>query len=127
MFIYSNPHPKGKNVKDCVKRAIVHATGLDYMEVQRQLNRYKKITNAKKFNSNENWKSFVLNVLKAKPIKLPSIKGQPRINGGTFGLVYPTGKYLLRMAGHLSCCIDGNLIDSWDCSEKCVYIAYQIM
>lgn len=127
MYVYSNPHPKGKHVKDCVKRAIVHATGLDYMEVQRQLNRYKKVTCSEKFNSNTNWKPFVLNVLKAIPIKIPVEKGKPRVTGETFGLLYPKGKFLLRMAGHLSCCVDGNLIDSWDCSEKCVYNAYQII
>ena len=77
MYIYSNPHPKGKRVGDCVKRAIVLATGLDYMEVQRQLNAHKKVTGASVYNDNKNWKSFVENVLKAIPIKIEVIPGDP--------------------------------------------------
>lgn len=127
MYIYSNPHPKGKRVGDCVKRAIVLATGLDYMEVQRQLNAHKKVTGASVYNDNKNWKSFVENVLKAIPIKIEVIPGEPRITGATFGTYFPKGTYILRMARHLSCCIDGNLLDSWDCSEKCVYKAYKIV
>ena len=30
------------------------------------------------------------------------------------------------MAGHWSCCVDGVIYDTWDCSEKCVYTAYKM-
>lgn len=46
MYKYLNVHPKGLKVRDCVKRAITTTTGMDYMEVQRELNRFKKITGA---------------------------------------------------------------------------------
>ena len=44
MYQYYNAHPKGLLVGDCVKRAITVATQMDYMEVQRALNRHKKVT-----------------------------------------------------------------------------------
>ena len=56
MFKYYNPHPKGitTEVGDCVKRAIVVTTGIPYIKVQNELNKYKKITGARSFNTDFN-------------------------------------------------------------------------
>ena len=126
MYKYLNVHPKNLLVRDCVKRAITLTTGMDYMEVQRQLNRFKKITGAKAFNSDRNCDKYVEQVLKAKKIIFPAIKGQPRMNGEMFCELFPKGSYILRMAGHWSACVDGVIYDTWDCSEKCVYNAWEI-
>ena len=125
-FIYNNPHPKGKSVGDCVKRAITIATGKDYMEVQRELNRLKKITGCQKFNERGNFKYYIEKILKCNKISFPAIQGHGRMNGSIFTMTYPKGTYILRMAGHLSCCIDGVINDTWDCSEKCVYVAWEV-
>ena len=42
VYKYFNAHPKGLSVEDCVKRAITVAAQMDYMEVQRELNRDKR-------------------------------------------------------------------------------------
>ena len=82
-FIYCNVHPKGLRVGDCVKRAITKTTGKDYMEVQRELNRYKKKTGAAKFNSRDNWASYLEEELKATPIKsLSSVIDAPFLSFG---------------------------------------------
>ncbi|MBR2984738.1 MAG: hypothetical protein IKC60_04480, partial [Clostridia bacterium] len=65
MYKYFNPHPKGLLTNDCVKRAIVVATGMDYLKVQRELNEYKAVTGSKKFNSIKNLR-YVVAVLNAK-------------------------------------------------------------
>lgn len=126
MFMYYNAHPKNLLVGDCVKRAITVATGMDYMEVQRELNRYKKITGAKDFNSDYNPHKYVENVLHGVKLSFPAQKGKPRMNGERFCKQYPNGRYILNMAGHWSCCVDGVILDTWDTSEKCVYTAYQV-
>lgn len=125
-FIFNNPHPKGKIVGDCVKRAIVIASGKDYMDVQRDLNRLKKITNCEKFNSNKNYKYYIEKVLGYKKLSFPAQKGKGRMTGLLFSIKYPKGTYILRMASHLSCCKDGVINDTWDCSEKCVYNAWEV-
>lgn len=125
-FNFNNPHPKQKKVGDCVKRAITIATGKDYMEVQRDLNRLKKITGCEKFNDNENYKYYIEKVLNAKKISFPAQKGFSRMNGYRFCEAFPKGTFILRMAGHLSCCVDGIINDTWDCSEKCVYNAWEV-
>ena len=56
----------------------------------------------------------------------PAVKGKPRMNGERFCKAYPKGNYILVMAGHLSCCIDGVIYDTWDCSDKCCYTAYKV-
>lgn len=126
MFRYYNAHPKGLIVGDCVKRAISKAANMNYMEVQRELNRYKKVTGAKAFNSDYNPHRYVENMLHGVKMSFPAIKGQKRMNGKTFSETYTKGNYILNMAGHWSCCVDGVIYDTWDCSSKCVYTAYKV-
>ena len=125
MYKFLNVHPENKRVADCVKRAITTVTGIDYQQVQLELNRYKKISGCAKFNDNKNWKGYVENVLHLKKLSFPAEPGVPRMNGERFCELYPKGKYLLRMAHHLTACIDGVIYDTWDCSDKCVYNAYE--
>ena len=127
MYKYFNAHPKGLSVEDCVKRAITLAAQMDYMEVQRELNRYKKVTGAKAFNSDYNPHKYVENVLHGVKLSFPAEKGKPRMNGQRFCESYKKGRYILNMAGHWSCCVDGVIYDTWDCSDKCVYTAYKIV
>jgi hypothetical protein len=126
MFNFFNPHPEGKSVRDCVKRAIVKATGKDYKEVQLELNRYKKVSGAEKFNDWKNVHSYIENVLGGQKLSFPAQTGQPRMNGERFCQAFPEGTFLLKMAGHLTCVSGGNLFDTWDCSKKCVYVAWRI-
>lgn len=126
MYQFYNAHPENKIVGDCVKRAISKASNMDYNEVKRALNRYKKITGAQKFNEPKNCYAYVENVLNGKKISFPAIKGEPRMNGARFCEAYPKGSYILSMAHHWSCCVDGVIYDTWDCSKKCVYQAWKL-
>ena len=126
MYKFCNVHPKGLLVPDCVKRAITKTADMDYHEVQLQLNRHKKLTGAKTFNEDKNWKSFVENVLNGTKLNFPAVKGIPRMNGTRFCKAYPKGRYILNMAGHWTACVDGIIYDTWDCRDKCVYTAYKM-
>lgn len=126
MYQFYNAHPQGKIVRDCVKRAISKAANMDYHEVSLLLNRQKKITGAKKFNIDKNYQSFIENVLEGFKISFPAVAGKPRMNGERFCRAYPRGAYILRMAGHLTACVNGVIYDTWDCSDKCVYTAWEI-
>ena len=124
-YKFCNPHPDGKIVGDCVKRAICLAEGRDYQEVSKDLNRLKHEIGADKFNSNNNWKTY-LERRKYKMISFPAVAGESRMNGHKFAETHLTGSYILRMAGHLSSCVDGVILDTWDCRSKCVYNAYKV-
>lgn len=120
MYKYYNPHPKGLSTDDCVKRAIVVVTGMDYMEVQRELNRYKKVTGAEKFNSIKNL-CYVENVLRANKIHL-----KKKFTTEDFCKKYSRGRYILDMDEHWSACVDGCIYDTWDCSKEKVNFAYKV-
>ena len=120
MYKYYNPHPKGLSTDDCVKRAIVVVTGMDYSKVQRVLNEYKKVTGAKAFNSVKNLR-YVEDILKAKKI---SLNGE--FTADEFCEKYPRGRYILDMDDHWSACVDGCIYDTWDCGKEKVNFAYEI-
>jgi len=124
-YIYTNPHPKNKTVGDCVKRAFTLATGKDYMDIQRELNALKKETGDAKFNGNKNWREFIKRQGWEK-MSFPAVKGEPRMDGWSFTKRYPKGVYVLRMAKHLVTVKDGNILDTWDCRDKCVYNAWKV-
>ena len=126
-FKYYNAHPEGKRVNDCVKRAITLVAQMDYHQVQLELNRYKKVTGAKYFNSDHNPHKYCENVLHMAKLSFPAVAGEERMNGKRFTQEYPYGRYILNMAGHWSACVNGKIYDTWDCSDKCVYTAYQML
>lgn len=125
-YNYYNAHPEGKRVGDCVKRAITVVTKMDYHTVQLELNRYKKVTGAKKFNERKNCGEYVEKVLHMEKLSFPAQAGVHRMNGYSFAKSFPNGRYILNMAGHWTACVDGVIYDTWDCREKCVYTAYRL-
>lgn len=125
-FKYYNAHPEGKRVGDCVKRAITLVAQMDYHQVQLELNRYKKVTGAKYYNSDHNPHKYCENVLHMKKLSFPAVSGQDRMNGYRFTKQFSKGRYILNMAGHWTACVDGVIYDTWDCREKCVYTAYEM-
>lgn len=120
MYKYYNANPRGLSTDDCVKRAISVVTGMEYKNVQLELNRYKRVTGAESFNSDYNPHRYVEDVLKAKKITVK------KMTAGEFCRKYPTGRYILDMESHWSACVDGIIYDTWDCSKNVVNFAYEI-
>lgn len=126
IFEFFNPHPQQKLVGDCVKRAIVKATGMPYKEVQRELNRIKREIGADAFNSDRVWRKFLIDRNFVK-ISYPAVAGQKRMT--VRKLAETSNKsdvYVCQCAKHLVCVTNGHYYDTWDCGEKCVYLAYKL-
>ena len=123
MFKYYNPHPKGLDVDDCVKRSLLAVLGRDwsYHRVTLELNSYKKITGAESFNAKPNPHRYVENVLGAEKITV-----QQEITACVFCQKHARGRYILDMEGHWSACVDGCIYDTWDCGGEKVNFAYKI-
>lgn len=124
-YVFTNPHPEGKIVSDCVKRAVCLTTGMSYKETSNLLNKIKREIGEKDYNSKKCCNEYVKR-FGWKKISFPAEKGKPRMNGQKFAEQYPKGNYILNMAGHWSCCKDGVIYDTWDCREKCVYTAFEV-
>lgn len=112
MFKYFNPHPKGCLSDDCVKRAIVVTTGWDYMTVQKKLGECKRLSGAKSYNSTQSL-SLALSSIGAEPLKL---KGE--ITAREFCRKHRRGRFILDMAEHWCGAVDGDIYDTWDCSDE---------
>lgn len=125
MFKKLNLHPDGKLVGDCVKRAIAKGFEKDYKEVSLELNRLKKITGATEFNEDKNWRKYIEDK-GGQIMSFPAVTGQPRMNGHKFCEQFTKGRYIVKMAGHISVVVDGILYDTWDCRDKCVYTAFKL-
>lgn len=124
MFIFYNAHPKGLRVGDCVKRSISKVQDMPYNEVTNSLNALKRKLGAKEFNDKivtDNW----LKIYNYERIKVPVVKGFNRVTVGDFSDLHPTGRYILRAAGHWVACVDGDIYDTWDCTQKCCYVAFK--
>jgi hypothetical protein len=121
IFLYYNAHPNNKNVGDCVKRAIALCSNMDYQTVQKELNRYKQITNAKKFNDTKNFQPYVEKVLKWE-----RLNGYNNIKVGEFAKQYRTGTYLIKIRKHLTAVVDGVIYDTWNCSYKAINKVWRV-
>lgn len=123
MFKEYNAHPKGIKTTDCVVRAIATASGKDYVECRRELNQKKREWNFTSYKDTE----FLYKYFESSPrLIFKAVKGQPRIKGSDFCELHPKGTYILKMAGHVAACIDGVILDTWDCSYRSVYTAWEI-
>ena len=123
MFKEYNAHPKGLLTSDCTVRAISKVTETDYMECRRELNRKKRELG---FTSYKDTK-FLYKYFEGYPrLIFKAIKGHPRVKGTDFTDLHQKGKFILKMAGHITVCIDGVILDTWDCTYRSVYTAWEV-
>lgn len=123
MYNYYNRHPKGIKTGDCVVRAISTAFDKDYMETRRELNQKKREWSFTSYKDTE----FIYKYLENRPRYIfKAVKGEPRIKGTDFAQLHPEGTFILKMAGHMSVCKDGVILDIWDCTYRSVYTAWRI-
>ena len=123
MFKEFNSHPKGLKTSDCVVRAIATATSTEYMECRKVLNRKKRELG---FTSYKDTKFLYKHFGRYPRLIFKAIKGEPRIKGSDFTELHPKGIFILKMAGHITVCINGEILDTWDCSYRSVYTAWEI-
>jgi len=123
MFKEYNAHPKGIKTGDCVVRAIATAKNMNYLECRRELNRVKKEFGYSSYKDTK----FLYDYFKDYPrLIFKPVKGEPRIKGSDFTILHPKGSYILKMAGHVTACQDGVILDTWDCSYRSVYTAWVV-
>ncbi|MFA5130282.1 MAG: hypothetical protein WC477_05210 [Patescibacteria group bacterium] len=123
MYREFNAHPKGIKTTDCVVRAISKATNIEYMECRRKLNQLKRDWG---FTSYKDTK-FLYKYFEGQPrLIFKAVRGEPRLKGSDFTVLHPKGTYILKMAGHVTVCIDGVILDIWDCTYRSVYTAWEI-
>lgn len=53
-------------------------------------------------------------------------KGKSRMTAKEFAETHKEGRYVLSLAGHEAACVNGKILDAWNCGEKCVVGYYEM-
>ncbi len=117
MFIYYNANPKDNNISDCVIRALSVLTNRSWRDV------YDELTDlagdkGMMFDRVE----FVEDYLDDKY----SRECHYAKTIGEFAREYPYGKYAVTMNGHITAIINGNIIDTFNPSDRIMRCAWRI-
>jgi hypothetical protein len=108
---------------DCVVRAIATATNTDYMEVRWKLNHKKRELGYTSYKDTK----FLYDYFKGYPrLIFRAIKDYSTIKGSDFTELHPKRTYILKMAGHITACVAGFILGTWDCSYRTVYTTWEI-
>lgn len=121
MFRYYNANPLNRKVNDCTIRAYSLATGRSWDEAYQELCSFAQqeciMPDDVKYIDN-----FLIN-------RYPRVYNHDISKKKSVGLFvneHPNGTYLLTMSGHITCCIDGCIYDTFNPSDRLLWDAYQI-
>ena len=131
MFIYTQPKTTSdiKSNGDCMVRAVTLATGVNYSVVHKIM--YKHGWRASRRNEKTKWDYQIEKTLSElgfsyRKESFPAVKGQKRMTPETLSNTEYEAVYICQVAKHLVCVRYGNVLDTWDSSNKCVYTAWKV-
>lgn len=120
-YQYFNPNPSGKNVGDCVIRAICRAFGYDweraYTEICIQGFAMHDIS-----ASDSVWGAYLRNHGYKQEIANPC---PDCYTLAQFAEEHPNGTYVVKTDNHVTAVVNGAYYDSWDSGNKVVIYYYQ--
>ena len=119
-FVFLNINPDLEDIGDCVVRAITLASGLDYDIIEEKLYYTSQLLECPE--RCVCCYSFLLDaVFQYEPVNCYGLSVED------FAEIYNKGIYLVRIEGHLTCIIDGEIYDTWDCSKEIVTNAWNVL
>ena len=121
MFTYYNANPRGRRVNDCTVRAISLATGRSWDETFEELSKFAQ---AQAIMPDD--VIYIDEYLNRHFEKICGCKGNIKITVEEFVRSHPRGIYLITMNGHITCCIDGCIYDTFNPKDRLVWGAYRV-
>lgn len=124
-FRIENPNPDWAKKRgfvwdraDCSIRALANAISCEWVEAFDFLTEYAR----RDFNVCNDFGGFRKWVVEAgaKWIHCKAEKGKSRMTVRQFAETHPEGRYVLSVANHFTACVDGVILDAWNCGDKCV-------
>ncbi|MDO5151489.1 MAG: hypothetical protein Q4D76_19220 [Oscillospiraceae bacterium] len=116
-YKFYNANSKGNFVNDCTIRAISLAEGKSWQQTYDELSRI----------AGRN--GIILDDVNFIEPLLDSRYKRVRETGSTVGEFikqHPYGTYLITMKGHITCCVDGTIFDTFDCRDKTMWCAWRV-
>jgi hypothetical protein len=117
-FININLNPSGRKSCDCVVRAIVRASGKSWLETYNRLCQLGMLEHAMP-NEKRVYEKH-LEQIGFKKNKMPRFPDNTRFTVAEFAYSNPKGVFIISVAKHLTCVVDGVLYDTWNCGGKSV-------
>lgn len=117
MYKYYNANSKGNFVNDCVIRAISLAEGKTWNETYEELSRIAQRNGIILDDVN-----FVEPLLDNRYKRVCCRNKYV----GEFSDEHPRGIYLITMQGHITCCINGTIYDTFDCRNRKMWCAWEV-
>ena len=117
-YRFYNANVLGKYENDCTIRAISFATGKSWDETYERLSDIAQYEGTMMDDRNF-IRKYLNNKYRRLPIKADTV--------GEIAAEYPDNILLITMNGHITCCIDGVLYDTFDCRNRVMWCAWEVM
>lgn len=117
MYKFYNANAHGRFANDCAVRAISLAENKTWNET------YEELSEIAQRNG------IILDDVNFIEPLLDSRYERVCYNGkyvGEFAEEHPQGIYLITMNGHITCCIDGVIYDTFDCRNRVMWCAWYV-
>lgn len=118
MYRYMNMNPSGNNIEDCTIRAISVAEGISWDEAYDKLSR-----SARRMR-------LMMSSVPAIERYLDTHYDRTCFRDMTVGEfieTHPYGTYLITMKGHITVLKDGINYDTFDCRERMMWCAWEVL
>ena len=123
MFKYYNCNPLGREVNDCTVRALSLAYEVTWDEAFDILSDLAQLQ-ATMLDDIEHIDGYLTR--NSKKIYEREYSNQ-NLTVGEFVEEHPQGIYLITMRGHITCCIDGCIYDTFNPSDRIVWNVYKVL
>lgn len=119
-YKFINANPLGKLEEDCVCRAISLALNIDYNIINHKLHLIGELYDCE-FLCKSCYGCLLDNVFSLDRIE--SFNGIPI---SEFVEMAPKGTFIIRVEGHLTCVIDNQIYDTWDCGNELIDTIWEV-
>lgn len=116
-YKYFNANTHGNFVNDCTIRAISLAEGKSW---QRTYDELSYIAGKNGIILDD--VNFIEPLLDSRYKRICCRK----MSVGDFVETHPNGTYLITMKGHITCCVDGTIFDTFDCRDRLMWCAWEV-
>ena len=121
MFTYYNANPEGLHVHDCTVRSISLATGRTWDDTYFELCNFARLKRVMPDDVR-----YIDEYLNERFEKIYYCDRDCAVPIRDFIASQPKGTYLITMSGHITCCIDGCIYDTFDPSDRFIWGIYKV-
>lgn len=114
-LVFYNPNPHGRRVGDCTVRAISKALGQSWEETYTGLS-LQGFCLGDMPSANATWGAYLRGKGFSRKIIPDSCPDCYSVR--EFAEDHPRGTYILALASHVVCLIDGQVFDTWDSQDE---------